>query len=781
MYLICCTSNANDYLDGGTGKADLSGGDDETVYTIAEDDVLLYVSSGNIGNWNDIGTGPNANIGSLVELEEAPALPGVVDIDVLSNDTDVDNGAVLTVASVDAVSASGATLSLNGDGTVKYVATAQATISVTVTGTNDAPSLAAGVAAAVEDGPTVDVDLTALGADVDSDDDGSSLTYTVSGAPSEGSATFIGATLTFDPGADFQNLALNETRDVTIQVTAMDAHGATAVNDVVVTVTGTNDAPEFTVGDFSGGVTEAVPGIASGSVAEPSGLTFTDTSNITLANAQIESGSDASSNPDVINAPTGQSLSYTASGLFNTFGTGTYGAHNLNDGDVGASPTNQDGYYAIPNAGPNSLVLDLGGTQTLTSIAIYNGYGNRTDGDYTLRDGDGNVLGSWTVSGTTGYTNNGVHSFWLTFDAPVTTDRLVFDTTNADPDAGQYTNSYREIQIFGEPVLADEGTLAFEDVDLSDTHTVGVVETEAGYLGAMTVSLADPSTGDGAGAVDWNFAVADSLVDHLGEGQVLTQTYEVTVDDGNGGTDTQTVTIDITGTNDAPVITSGSQLVGAVVEAGNLDDGTGVGGTASATGTMVSTDVDTGATATWSGDAAGAYGAFAIDPSTGAWTYTLDNANPATNALAEGQVETETFTVTVTDEHNATATEVVTITVSGTNDSPVASDDTLVSGPADPTGWTYNADNGHYYQVVDTGSTFAQAFAGADALGGYLATITTANEQAFIEANGLIAVTDGTWIGGQSSNPANDTDVDTGTVLSVALLDQPLRAARRFP
>ncbi|WP_255253606.1 cadherin-like domain-containing protein, partial [Pelagimonas varians] len=171
MYLICCTSNANDYLDGGTGKADLSGGDDETVYTIAEDDVLLYVSSGNIGNWNDIGTGPNANIGSLVELEEAPALPGVVDIDVLSNDTDVDNGAVLTVASVDAVSASGATLSLNGDGTVKYVATAQATISVTVTGTNDAPSLAAGVAAAVEDGPTVDVDLTALGADVDSDDD----------------------------------------------------------------------------------------------------------------------------------------------------------------------------------------------------------------------------------------------------------------------------------------------------------------------------------------------------------------------------------------------------------------------------------------------------------------------------------------------------------------------------------------------------------------------------------------------------------------------------------
>ena len=34
---------------------------------------------------------------------------------------------------------------------------------VVITGTNDAPTLAAGVAAAVEDGPAVDVDLVALG------------------------------------------------------------------------------------------------------------------------------------------------------------------------------------------------------------------------------------------------------------------------------------------------------------------------------------------------------------------------------------------------------------------------------------------------------------------------------------------------------------------------------------------------------------------------------------------------------------------------------------------
>jgi hypothetical protein len=166
-----------------------------------------------------------------------------------------------------------------------------------------------------------------------------------------------------------------------------------------------------------------------------------DDTRIILAATQIESGPDTSENPYVTGAA-GPLIPYAATGSFTCCGP-THLADNLDDGDVGAG-VGSDGTYAIPDSG--TLVLDFGSTRTLGSIAIYNGYTNRDDGTYTLRDDANNVLGAWTITTISNDTNDGVDSFWLTFDTPVTTSSLTLELASVDEDG---TVSFREIQIMG--------------------------------------------------------------------------------------------------------------------------------------------------------------------------------------------------------------------------------------------------------------------------------------------------------------------------------------------
>lgn len=119
-----------------------------------------------------------------------------------------------------------------------FSAADNATVTIVINGENDAPTLQAGTLSAVEDGPAVSLDLSLLADDPDSDDDGTSLSYSVTGQPGEGSVSIGGTTLIFDPGSDFQYLNAGETSDVVVQVTATDAHGATAVSDITVSVEG---------------------------------------------------------------------------------------------------------------------------------------------------------------------------------------------------------------------------------------------------------------------------------------------------------------------------------------------------------------------------------------------------------------------------------------------------------------------------------------------------------------------------------------------------------------
>src|SRR5207247_1550933 len=145
-------------------------------------------------------------------------------------------------------------------------------------------------------------------------------------------------------------------------------------------------------------------------------------------------------------------------------------------------------------------------------------------------------------------------------------------------------------------------------------------------------------------------------------GEKLTLAYDVTINDGHAdGIATQRVTITITGTNDAPVITSAAQS-GAVSEG---DDGA----SKSASGQVTFSDVDASDTHIFSLSSAAAYGSASVAQD-GSWHYTVSDAG-AVDALAAGETLSDTFTVKVADSQGGFASQDVKITITGTNDAPV--------------------------------------------------------------------------------------------------------------
>ncbi|MGB8302029.1 MAG: VCBS domain-containing protein, partial [Azonexus sp.] len=82
-----------------------------------------------------------------------------------------------------------------------------------------------------------------------------------------------------------------------------------------------------------------------------------------------------------------------------------------------------------------------------------------------------------------------------------------------------------------------------------------------------------------------------------------------------------------------------------------------------------------GSAATAGSALAGSYGSLTLNAD-GSYTYIVDNANPAVEAMrTPAETLAETFTYTVIDAAGATATATLTITIQGANDNPVAADD----------------------------------------------------------------------------------------------------------
>ncbi|EJO27404.1 VCBS domain-containing protein, partial [Achromobacter marplatensis] len=118
-----------------------------------------------------------------------------------------------------------------------------------------------------------------------------------------------------------------------------------------------------------------------------------------------------------------------------------------------------------------------------------------------------------------------------------------FTVTTADGTTGQVV-----VTIVGTndiPVLT--GKIDVTDIDTTDTHTWSVNDGGKGTYGSFSV--------DGSGNWTYNLDNANKDVQGLKSGETFTETFTVTVDDGNGGVVSKDVTVTINGTDDGAIIT----------------------------------------------------------------------------------------------------------------------------------------------------------------------------------------------------------------------------------
>ena len=311
------------------------------------------------------------------------------------------------------------------------------------------------------------------------------------------------------------------------------------------------------------------------------------------------------------------------------------------------------------STGTGSGTLDW--TFTIADLDIDDlGAGDVLTQDYEVRidDGEGGIaieIVALTLTGTN--------------DAPIITSGPQGGNVTERADGAPDENAAPDHEV--------DGTISFDDVDLTDTHTVTVTEQGGGYRGSLATVLTD-STGTGSGAVAWTFTVADLDIDDLGAGDVLTQDYEVKVDDGEGGIATEIVSLTLTGTNDAPIITSGPQGGNVTERAdGAPDENAAPDHVVSDTISFDDVDlIDTHAvTVTELG--AGYRGSFAtaLADSTGTGSGTLDwtfsIADAAIDDLAAGETLLQDYEVRIDDGQGGIAIEIVQLSLTGTNDAPI--------------------------------------------------------------------------------------------------------------
>jgi VCBS repeat-containing protein len=673
-----------------------------------------------------------------------------------------------------------------------------------VLNTNDAPVAVNDSVAAARNVPLTLSAASLLANDGDPDPTADVLTVSAVGNASNGSVVLQGNQIVFMPDQDYSGPA-------SFTYTVSDGHGGTASASVNIDVREGQSAP----------------------VTQDDTVSVQEDGTVSAAGNVLANDSDADAGTTLAVAAPG-----TFAGVYGTLTLAADGSYSyaLNNDSAavqslraGQAVTDSFGYAATDGttATPGQLIVSIIGSNdapvvTADAAGVIEDGATTASGNLLFNDSDadaGTVLtvagpGSFAgVYGTLTLATNGNYSYALNNGAAsvqaLRNGQVVTDTFSyAATDGTASTPSQLIVSISGSNdapvVIADVAAVSEDgvtttsgnvlvndsDVDAGTVLTVAAPGTYAGAYGTLTLAA------DGS----YSYALNNGsvAVQSLADGAVVTDTFSYVATDGTASTPSQ-LTINITGSNDAPVVAAD---VAAVSEDGAV----------TASGNVLANDSDADAgtmlTIAAPGTFAGAHGTLTLSAD-GSYNYVLNN--PATQSLSEGTVVTDTFSYAATDGTVATPTQ-LTISITGSNDAPVVVadvaavsedgavmasgnvlandsdvDDGTVLTVAAPGAFAGGygtltlAADGRYNYVLDSaaaqflgeGMVVADTFSyvatdGTASTPSQLTISITGSNDAPVVAADVAAVSEDGAVTASGNVLANDSDVDTGTTLTVA-------------
>ncbi len=556
------------------------------------------------------------------------------------------------------------------------------------------------------------------------DVDGDTRTYAIVAHPTKGTITNFNAatgSYTYTPNAAQQSLDDGETASDSFTYKANDGTTDSNTATITITITGVNDAPTAANDAFTTNEdTAANRTLPTGSDVDVETLTYAIVAGPTFGTISN------------FNAATG-AYTYTPNAAQQALDTGETApdsfTYKVNDGTIDSTPATVTititGLNDAPTAASYGFGIGEDGAAVVTPPA-----GSDVDGEtltYALVAGPtfGSISNFNAATGSYTYTPNAAQQGLDTSETQ--TDSLTYRVNDGTVDSEIVTVN---ISVFGAndaPVAASDSFTTNEDTAVNRTLPAG---TDVDVESLTYAIVANPTRGS---ISNFNTATGsytytpNAAQQGLDTGETAPDSFTYKVNDGTTDSTPATVTITITGVNDAPIATPDS--FGAFEDAAvNRTLPTG-------------SDVDV-ETLTYAILANPIHGTITnLNPATGTYTYT---PNTAQQALDSGETQADSFTYRVNDDTTDSNTATVSITIGGLNDTPVAAPDSfstnedtavnrtlpagsdvdvetlayaIVSSPTHGTITNFNAATGTYtynpkpsQQSLDTGETQADSF-----------------------------------------------------------------------